>query len=696
MSGHSLVEVLRILESQNLTELDDTKKAIAKVSNEISKNKENIKIHIEKNFNNLYSNVNSTENILNEGENIIREVKNILKEIENETKLQLQMSDNEIEHFKEELLEIFLGLKIAQKLLKIDELFEQLEEIKKTEDTLVIMEIVGKLKSLIFDGNDKVLPRLVCYQQIKVKYYTESEMLLCNLNQQFDELVKLEENISNDDIKITTIKISKDQNKLKNIIIGLFNAKYNPTKICSFLLSKTFEPIIKTEVSLNFNEDNICEYNELILSYKVKSLTMDLEKPNYNTVLDNIVKVLNFLHIINIQISETICVFKIFGKFLKDRFLESLINKCLVHSIPDVSEEMRDSTFIKDILKFNEILIDFQLIDINKDKELISFIDNVVMLSKNRFHKKCIDEAINIMKKDLYNMVRVEKSVSSDLVNQKYAFPQCMVSKSILELVTLLNKIIEEEDEKSFAVISSIINYYIEEVPKYHEKMLKSIPQQTALFFNNTMHLANWLLSHFDDDNGEVQNLFQLLENLASEYFAKEVETQHNNLYTFFKNFDLSDAVSELGSETQKVILQCLRQLDLLKNVWQSILTDDMYNNTMLNLIDDFCKELIKNIMIIEDISSAVSTELVEIIDIIEERIPRLFEDQNIIIQAKFWLKLKQLKTILGASMLQITELWLDGVGPLSLNFKAEEIRHLIRALFQNTERRANTLASII
>lgn len=65
-------------------------------------------------------------------------------------------------------------------------------------------------------------------------------------------------------------------------------------------------------------------------------------------------------------------------------------------------------------------------------------------------------------------------------------------------------------------------------------------------------------------------------------------------------------------------------------------------------------------------------------------------------IYVKHWVKLQQIKMILNASMAQIAEQWADGKGPLTLNFRAEDIRHLIRALFQNTDRRANVLASIV
>lgn len=65
-------------------------------------------------------------------------------------------------------------------------------------------------------------------------------------------------------------------------------------------------------------------------------------------------------------------------------------------------------------------------------------------------------------------------------------------------------------------------------------------------------------------------------------------------------------------------------------------------------------------------------------------------------IYVKHWVKMQQIKMILNASMAQIAEQWADGKGPLTLNFRAEDIRHLIRALFQNTDRRANVLATIV
>lgn len=59
-------------------------------------------------------------------------------------------------------------------------------------------------------------------------------------------------------------------------------------------------------------------------------------------------------------------------------------------------------------------------------------------------------------------------------------------------------------------------------------------------------------------------------------------------------------------------------------------------------------------------------------------------------------MKFQQIHMMLGATMAQIADQWADGKGPLTMNFRAEDVRHLIRALFQNTDLRANILAAIV
>ena len=57
--------------------------------------------------------------------------------------------------------------------------------------------------------------------------------------------------------------------------------------------------------------------------------------------------------------------------------------------------------------------------------------------------------------------------------------------------------------------------------------------------------------------------------------------------------------------------------------------------------------------------------------------------------------RLKELAFVLNASQLDIVKRWDSGKGELTKQFSAGEVKHLIRALFRNTDRRANTLAKI-
>ena len=60
-----------------------------------------------------------------------------------------------------------------------------------------------------------------------------------------------------------------------------------------------------------------------------------------------------------------------------------------------------------------------------------------------------------------------------------------------------------------------------------------------------------------------------------------------------------------------------------------------------------------------------------------------------------YFLFFKELVVILKANMREIEDRWTSGKGPLANEFKAEEIRRLVRALFQNTDKRAEILTRI-
>lgn len=257
----------------------------------------------------------------------------------------------------------------------------------------------------------------------------------------------------------------------------------------------------------------------------------------------------------------------------------------------------------------------------------------------------------------------------------------------------------DELSERLMSTISMILERYVTEVPQHHQRLLISIPQQSALLYNNCQYLVYWFVKNTTTTTiDSFAPIIKSLENCGHEHFSHQVNKQRHQLMDILRDFDLTDVQTELDVMPKKVVRQCLRQLDLLKNVWQPILPETLYNTkTMGIIINDFCSELIRRILIIEDISSSVSDGLVAIFGNVIDAVPTLFTNPlHVSLEVKSWQKLMQLKMILDASLADIVDQWADGKGVLSLNFKADEIKKLIRALFQNTDRRSKALARII
>lgn len=144
-----------------------------------------------------------------------------------------------------------------------------------------------------------------------------------------------------------------------------------------------------------------------------------------------------------------------------------------------------------------------------------------------------------------------------------------------------------------------------------------------------------------------------------------------------------------------KPIRQCLRQMNLLKNVWQTILPSELYSKTMAGLLDVIAMDLIKKVTVMEDISTTLANGLVDLIKNVDEKGQSLFEaDTSVFNVVGSWQKMLHLQFVLDASLVDITNSW--KAGQISQSFKVEEVKRLIRALFQNTDRRANALSAIV
>lgn len=624
------------------------------------------------------------------------------------TRETLSMADIELQQYKSEVRKICLEMQTLKKILRVDALLEDIDRCTADNETLGAMEYLSELETLINDQEDTVFRSLSCFENIEKRFHEETTDMQTGLAQKFAQLVQMTEKQFQTN-KLVCLKLTTDTAELKDLIAALLATHYEPHSICEFLLDNVLVPIITRPVSLE--QESTSDYLQLKFSFSVKERSLDDLKPKYQVVLRTLKTVLEAL--------SAVQIFSVLGEYLQQQFLRTLIDECLMEAVPETMDEMKESTLRDDVLALHQYLVDIEFYDADQ-LELVRFSQKVEALFRNRFSTGILNTAVNIMRKDLSDIVLMapgEEAGGVSLATDSTSltvFPRCMLSKSTVELVNLMGKIIREiellssptpggGDSEStrnqlLSVISVMLDRYMTEVPSYHKKLLTRIPHLTALFHNNCQYLSFWVgkresvLSMSPDSQ-----LLVNLKRLGVEYLAEQVASQKSQLMEIMKEFDLNDSLTELSQGVYRCVRQCLRQLDLLKNVWQSILPDNTYNTHMGALLNDFIVELVRKVLTLEDIATPIANGLVDVISLIVERAPLIFQDPlrtpNMV---KSWSKLNQLKMILGASLLEITQHWAEGTGPLTMSFRAEEIKHLIRGLFQNTKRRADALSTIV
>ncbi|XP_055594152.1 centromere/kinetochore protein zw10 [Uranotaenia lowii] len=678
----------------------DTKKQITHIISKAKDYQDKVKEIVSSYYVDFLPNCYDNVMIMKTGKMLEDEINKALSLVNQDTTWQLNMGQENVLQLREELNEIILGYKTSFKLQTIHSLFEMIS--RTGDDYQKLIHILEKIKTLLNSDNDPILPKLECYQSIRLRYHEEYQILLYNLNKKFESLISFSEKPFQN-TKSVTIKIKKDEDQLHQVIVALVHTNYNVNKMCKFLMDNVFEPIITRPVSLTCNEDE-GDFVTIQLSYQLKS-SEDL-RPNYRTIFQRMMETFYCLGHMNILISEKQCIFSIIAKHIKGSMCKLLIDNCLQHDIPDTIDEMNESSIVHAIQEFNKFLTDMLFLDNENDHILDEYASKIELLFQKKFCSNIVSTALDIMKKDMHDMVLVEDR-DSQFSSGSDMFSSCMVSKSTIEMKKLLDKILSEavssnEKELSERLIktnATILERYTIEVTQNHEKLLLKIPQQTALFYNNCMYLSFWLQKNASKLNGN--NSFMLigsaLRDHGSKTFNNQLQNQRSLLLTSLEGFDVTECTMELGPEPQKAVRQCIRQLDLLKSVWQTVLPEAIYKTSIGGLLTTFCGEIIRRIFNLEDITTPIGSGLVGLIGIVKEKAPQLFKDSSdIFVAVKNWTKLVQLQKLLDASLVEITEMWAEGKGPLTLNYKADEIKHLIRALFQNTKHRQTCLASIV
>ncbi|KAM3923918.1 centromere/kinetochore protein zw10 homolog [Leptodactylus fuscus] len=447
---------------------------------------------------------------------------------------------------------------------------------------------------------------------------------------------------------------------------------------------------------------------------------------------------------------------EVLGDLIWEDISESIIKDCLVYSIPTNSNKLEQyEEVIKATEQFENDLKGMKYLK-GDATELLKYARNV---NAHFASKKCQDVIVaarNLMTSEIHNTVKItpdskvtvpklqspkgekvkqQKSPSHEdpalenevkLSQHTFSLPTCRISESVEKLMELAYQTLSEATTNNkpcaiqlFYTVRNIFHLFYDVVPTYHKENLQKLPQLSAIHHNNCMYIAHHLLTlghqfryhlpvPLSDGAATFVDMVPGFRRLGTETFLAQMRLQKGELLD-----RLSNARSFLNMEDEdnytaghKAIRQVIHQLSRLGKVWQDVLPVGIYCKAMGTLLNTAITEMISKITALEDISTEDGERLYTLCSTMIEEGPLVFTplteegknkkfQEEVPIYVQKWMKFKELMIILQANLQEIVDRWADGKGPLATEFSTNEVKSLIRALFQNTERRAAALAKI-
>nr|XP_002127662.1 centromere/kinetochore protein zw10 homolog [Ciona intestinalis] len=426
------------------------------------------------------------------------------------------------------------------------------------------------------------------------------------------------------------------------------------------------------------------------------------------------------------QVTE--CVNKFDASLRKIKFLPPSVEKSdLISYVADIHIHFASRRSI-DILAEARRLMKLDL----HDTEEINDNERKAELTGDAYNK--VREAVNIKKEPEFIERGKELFWKPEhpLSDNTLCLPRCRVSKSaksILKLAyTTLCEATKSSDQTALKLVfttEQIFELYMAVVPIYHKEKLSSVPHITAVFHNDCWFLSHHLLtmghqftnklkSKLDGKNLLFVQLVPRLRSIGDELHLAQLRRQRDQIMESLaplRNFNSGmDAKLSKYSAAERTVKQTLHQLQHLRKVWKGVFPSNILQRSLALLTDTAISEIVSSICSMEDISSDDSIQLKMICHLMQDQVPLVFKQQDEDDEqpaeaedsatpwqreVKKWQRLNEIIFVLDSSMTKIVDRWAEGKGPLSMAFTVAEMKSLIRALFQNTERRANAISKI-
>lgn len=712
-------------------------------------------------YTNFQTQLHSTEQLVADVQAIKAEMDDAAGKIENQIKSQLNMSTGEFQALTGQLEEVNCLLVVLEKLVSLQDGLEAIQVAVSAQEYSEAADAIHLVKSLLAQKVYRHESEIRILTAIQEESRLQTEALISELSDKWKQVIQWSvpgEKGKSKEVRTTELKIQMiggQVEMLGKLVIGMKKMKILDMKMETFgqiLLQNVIKPVVSTrQCEVCVDETGTTKILTVIVSENGEPSV-----PSPQQMFENLDKVLQFLltNLLYVVMEENKdgnskpqLLMDLLGENIASQALDLAVKQCLIKAIPSSNKELDDFNTV--IVLTGEVHKRLEKIGFIKPDNtiLIDYVQNVNVLFANKKCQEIVEKARTLMTTEVHNTVvvshdkplgelpplmegvggggkrqrRDDLAVESPLSGNTFRLPMCHISASIQELMTLAYETLQEASESSsqcaiqlFCAVRNMFELYCSVFPTYHKHSLDTLPQFTALHYNNCMYISHHLMTlghQFSKKlptsiNATFVDLVPKIRHLGTESFLQQLSKQKAQMsdYLAAANGFLNVSEKETFFATERAVKQVLHQLQHLRKVWHEILPASNYRKAIGGLLNGVVVEVTDSIVALEDISADDTKQLSGLITTISDRAPELFvipgdDKANMIVEVQRnvpkWQRFQELGLILNASLIEIGDRWAAGKGPLALAFTSNEVKQLIRALFQNTERRAAVLAKI-
>ncbi|XP_064622438.1 centromere/kinetochore protein zw10 homolog [Lineus longissimus] len=741
--------VQAVLAAAGKSEKEDISQKMGKLSKKIEDVKYEVYHALHDEYDEFIPNLTATLELSNQVRTVSEDMQSLSARIEREIQSQLNVSATEYQDLSSRLQESNGILGILDKLVKIHDSLQAVKKSLAQNEFVTCANSLDKIHELVASPVDDRSKDIKILSALKTEYTVQRETLKHNIGETWkDNVIWLvpEKGDTNSGVVDLCVRCPCDSdNLLVNILQGMERVDILQIELKKFaykLIKHVITPIILNSNSAVSVMKKKGQCLKVVCSNSGKVATPQETFSNLTAVLDFIQQ---YIFSVDLQNGQT--TLQRLGLVLSKDMLSLIIEHCLAPSIPTNTRDLEPyKAVVQATEEFQEKLSCCALIGKEND-ELVKYVSNINVLFANKKCQDLLQKARTLMTAEIHSMVlvteeeglgdsapgseekakRLKKAEavyrSGHLSGSTFKLPKCFISVSVQSLVTLAYETLHEACTSSqqcavqlFYTVRNMFELYSTVVPTFHRDSLTKLPQLAALHHNNCMYIAHNLttLGHqfrqllaesLQHGTATFLDYVPMIRQLGTDCLLGQMSRQKEQLMECLQgaNGFTNVAESDSSESSERAVKQVLFQLSHLQNVWQEVLPETVYFKAMGTLLNSTVVEIINCITALEDISADDATLLHSLFSIIVDRASSYFKSENAENNAlaslqKYtpkWNKFKEMLLVLNAGLVEISDRWADGKGPLANEFSPAEVKQLIRALFQNTDRRSAVLSRI-